>query len=84
MTFALPPNALHYLDQLVQAGDFRTREDAVVAAIDLMRHHRERGKRFRDEFEESIAQSDAGEAAPINLEELLTECRRVFEQRHSK
>ncbi len=84
MSFTLPAETLHYLDQLVEAGAFSSRQDAVVAAIDLMRRQKERARQFREEFEESIAQSDAGEVAPIDLDDILAESRRVFEQRHSK
>lgn len=84
MSFTLPSETLHYLDQLVEAGAFSSRQDAVVAAIDLMRRQKERARQFREEFEESIAQSDAGEVAPIDLDDILAESRRVFEQRHSK
>ncbi len=84
MSLTLPAETLHYLDQLVEAGAFSSRQDAVVAAIDLMRRQKERARQFREEFEESIAQSDAGEVAPIDLDDILAESRRVFEQRHSK
>ena len=84
MSLTLPAETLHYLDQLVEAGAFSSRQDAVVAANDLMRRQKERARQFREEFEESIAQSDAGEVAPIDLDDILAESRRVFEQRHSK
>ena len=84
MTFTLPPESLSCLDQLVEAGAYPSRQDALIAAIDLMRRHSERVKQFRNEFEESIAQSDAGEVAPIELDDILAESRRIFEQRHLK
>ncbi|HEY3814381.1 MAG TPA: type II toxin-antitoxin system ParD family antitoxin [Caulobacteraceae bacterium] len=72
----LPPELEAYVEARVAAGDYASVEDAVEAAVDLLRERDEKLVRFRAMIEEAYESLRRGEPT-YSVEEALAEFDRV-------
>lgn len=82
-SFDLPPETTQFLDGLVARGEFASRDEAVVAAVHLMRLRRERLEALKGSLQEASDQLDAGDVGAFSLEEILAEGRRLYAAQHA-
>lgn len=82
MSLSLPPDTLSFVDQMVASGRYASRDEVVVAAIDLMKRKREQMRALQDSLDEAAEQLENGDVSTLSLEELLAEGRRLFAQRN--
>ena len=78
-----PPETTQFLDGLVARGEFGSRDEAVVAAVHLMRLRRERMEALKASLQEASDELDAGDVGTMSLEEILAEGRRLYAERHA-
>jgi putative addiction module CopG family antidote len=70
MNIALPPEFVPFVDRLVAAGSYSTREDVVRDALAQMCDRQSKFESLKASIEEGIAELDRTGGAPLDFEEI--------------
>jgi len=78
MNIAVPPEFVPFVDELVAAGSYPTRDDVVRDALAQMRDRRAKFESLKASVEEGIAELDRTGGAPLDFEEIKRKGREIL------
>jgi Arc/MetJ-type ribon-helix-helix transcriptional regulator len=70
-----PPDLEEYVEQKVQSGEFRSRDDFAAEAARLYRELEERHRALKSDISAALGEAKQGESEPLDLEALGQELR---------
>lgn len=80
MTITLPPELQDFVNRKVESGSYSSAEDVVRDALNVLRDQDRDCQitidQLRSELAIGIAQADAGQLAPMDMDEIMAEVRK--------
>jgi Arc/MetJ-type ribon-helix-helix transcriptional regulator len=70
MTVAIPSSLQEFVQEELAAGSVRTEEELVARALELYREMKSRHSALKAEIDQSLAEANRGETAPLDIASL--------------
>lgn len=75
MNVSIPSEFAPFVDRLVEAGSYPSRDAVVSEALAQMRDRQSRYEQLKASLDEAVAELDRGEGKPLDFEEIKRKAR---------